>query len=168
MKSMNAKSASDGYSALQIVLHWVVVALVLFQLVFGEDMADLFDAVRRGETPSPDAAVWGGLHIWIGFAVLAAVLLRLALRVRHIPPLEEGNRTIARLAQITHIAFYVLLIAMPITGGLAYYLELPVMGEIHEIGKPILIALIALHVLAALWHQFVRRDGLIMRILVPR
>jgi cytochrome b561 len=131
-------------------------------------MAHLFDAIERGQTPSPDATLWGNVHIWVGFTVLAAVALRLALRVQHVPALEEGNPALARLARVTHIAFYVLLIALPITGALAYYLDMPAMGEIHALGKPVLIALIVLHVLAALWHQFVRRDGLLVRMLVPR
>ena len=161
-------SPSRGYSGLQIALHWIVVALVAFQLVFGEDMADFFKMELRGETPSSATALSGNLHIWIGFAILAAALIRLALRSRRIPPPEEGNRVLALLARITHFAFYAILILMPITGGLAYYLDVPVLGEIHEFGKPVLIALITLHVLAALWHQFIRRDGLITRILVPR
>jgi cytochrome b561 len=165
---MNGGSALQGYSGLQIALHWIVVVLVAFQLIFGEDMADFYRAAIRGQEPSSDATLWGNLHIWVGFAVLAAVALRLALRVRHVPALEEGNVALAWLARATHVTFYVLLIGLPITGAMAYYLELPAMGEIHEIGKPVLIVLIALHVLAALWHQFVRRDGLLMRILVPR
>jgi cytochrome b561 len=72
------------------------------------------------------------------------------------------------LARATHAAFYVLLIALPITGALAYYFDMLEMGELHELGKPLMIALIALHVLAALWHQFVRRDRLLMRMVVPR
>jgi cytochrome b561 len=161
-------TTSRGYSGLQIALHWIVVALVAFQLVFGEDMGDLFDTYLEGGTASPDVALWGNLHIWVGFAVLAAVLIRLALRARRAPPPEEGNPILALLARITHLAFYAILILMPITGGLAYYLAVPAMGEIHELGKPLLLALIALHVIAALWHQFIRRDGLITRILVPR
>lgn len=165
---MNRESAPQGYSGLQIALHWIVVALVAFQLVFGEDMSHLYRATLRGQTPTSDATLWGNLHIWVGFAILAAVALRLALRIRHVPALEEGNAVIAWLARATHVAFYVLLIGLPITGALAYYFDVPAMGEIHEIGKPVLIILIALHVLAALWHQFVRRDGLLTRILVPR
>lgn len=165
---MNGESASQGYSGLQIALHWIVVALVAFQLLFGEDMSHLYRATLRGQTPSSDATLWGNLHIWIGFAVLAAVALRLALRIRHVPASEEGSPVVAWIAWATHIAFYVLLIGLPITGALAYYFDLRAMAEIHEIGKPVLIVLISLHVLAALWHQFVRRDGLLMRILVPR
>jgi cytochrome b561 len=165
---MNRQPARTGYSGLQIALHWIVVALVFFQLVFGEDMARLFRAVSRGQTPEPDVSLWGDFHIWAGFAILAAVALRLALRVRHVPVQEEGSAVLARLAWITHAAFYVLLIALPITGALAYYFDMPEMGEIHELGKPLMIALIAIHVLAALWHQFVRRDGLLVRMVVPR
>ncbi len=104
----------------------------------------------------------------MGFGVLAAVALRLALRFRSHPALEQGSPILAWLAQATHIVFYAALVALPITGALAYYFDMHLMGDIHELGKPLLIVLIALHVLAALWHQFVRRDGLLMRMVVPR
>ncbi len=163
---MNGKP-HEGYSTLQIALHWIVVALVAFQLVFGESMGELFRAERRGQTPSGDAVLWGNLHIWIGFAVLAAVLLRLLLRSRRAAPPDLGSPTLARLAHFTHVALYAVMIPVAATGAVAYY-WLPALGEVHELGKPLLIALIALHVAGALWHQFVRRDGLITRILVPK
>jgi cytochrome b561 len=161
---MNGGSAPQGYSGLQIALHWIVVVLVAFQLLFGGDMSHLYRALARGQAPSSDVTLWGNLHIWVGFTVLAAV----ALRIRHVPPPEEESPVLRWIAWATHIAFYVLLITLPITGAMAYYLDLPAMGDIHEIGKPILIILITLHVLAALWHQFIRRDNLLMRILVSR
>jgi cytochrome b561 len=161
------RSPTTGYSPSQIVLHWVVAVFVAFQLIFGESMGELFRAVRRDEDPSNDAAFWGNLHIWIGFAVLAAVSLRLALRAGRAAPPETGNRTIVLLARVTHIALYVVLIVTAVTGVVAYY-WVPALGEIHELGKPVLLVLIGLHVAGALWHQFVRRDGLIMRMLVPR
>jgi len=165
---MNERPAAQGYSALQIALHWIVVALVAFQLVFGEGMSHLYRALARGRTPEADTVLWGNFHIWVGFAVLAAVALRLMLRVRRSPQSEETSPLLAWLAWATHVAFYVVLVALPISGAVAYYFNIHAAGDLHEFGKPLLIALITLHVLAALWHQFVRRDGLLMRMLVPR
>jgi cytochrome b561 len=38
-----------------------------------------------------------------------------------------------------------------------------IFGEIHEWTADVLMALLALHIVAALWHQFVKRDGLLAR-----
>ncbi len=81
------------------------------------------------------------------------------------PPIETG-RAAAILARISHAAFYVLLVAVPVTGILDYYFHLPT-GELHELGKPLFFVLIALHVAATLRHQFIRHDGTLRRMVVP-
>ena len=93
------------------------------------------------------------------------------------------------LSKLTHLAFYGLLIGLPLTGWLATpaliarhadmanltvfgamplpaapALGLP-MGGLHAIMSKLGIALLALHVLAALKHQFVNRDGILRRML---
>jgi cytochrome b561 len=73
----------------------------------------------------------------------------------------------ATAARLSHTVFYILLILMPALGLLAYYLGDPY-GDLHELGKPILIILIALHLCASLYHQFWLKDGTLQRILVPR
>ena len=40
-----------GYSIIQIALHWLIVVAVLFQLVFGESMTNVADALEEGATP---------------------------------------------------------------------------------------------------------------------
>jgi cytochrome b561 len=162
------KPAVRGYTAAQIALHWLVVLLVLFQLVFGESMATAFRAASRGTPVEGADATLATLRIWVGFAVLAAVILRLIIRVRDgAPPPPEGEApALVLVARITHALFYVLLFAVPISGIVAYY-WLPAVGEIHELSKPIFIILILLHSAAAFWHQFWLRDGVLMRMLKP-
>ncbi len=63
--------------------------------------------------------------------------------------------------------FYALLVVVPVTGLLGYYYGDPY-GELHTYAKPVFIGLIALHVAASLYHQFWRKDGLLMRMLTPR
>ncbi|MCX5568343.1 MULTISPECIES: cytochrome b [Kaistia] len=158
---------SRGYSTSQITLHWVIVALVFFQLVFGDAMSHSLRAIGRGEAVDPSVATQATLHIWVGFAILAAVAIRIVLRLtKGAPPLPDGSAIVALLARLTHAAFYFLLVAMPVTGILAYWF-VPSLGDLHELGKPVFIVLIVLHVVAALWHQFWLRDGLLMRMLKP-
>lgn len=152
-----------SYSLGQIILHWSIAALVLWQLVFGESMEALEHpaGADAGELFLADA------HIWFGFAILALAALRIVLRLwRGAPAPEEPNRAATLLARGAHAAFYLLLVAMPVTGILDYYYHLPT-GDLHELGKPLLIVLIALHVAATAWHALVRRDGTLRRMLVP-
>jgi cytochrome b561 len=80
-------------------------------------------------------------------------------------PLQEG--WMATVAKVSHALFYILLILMPILGLLAYYVGDPY-DDLHELGKPILIILIALHACGSLFHQFWLKDGTLRGIFVPR
>ena len=158
---------SSGYSLAQILLHWTIAALVVWQLVFGESLPQAERIVRQGGTVDATTAFLADSHIWAGFAILALVAVRLGLRlVRGAPAADETNRMVGLLARFAHALFYILLFAVPVTGILNYYFALPT-GEIHTFGKPLFIVLIALHVAAVAWHQFVRHDGTLRRMLVP-
>ena len=164
---MNKQQAA-GYSTLQIALHWVIAALVAFQLLFGEGMTNVRDAAEEGATPSSvDFAVSIG-HYWFGIAILALVLVRLGVRLTQgVPPRPVATPTwMDWAARLVHWAFYLMLFAMPVLGLLTVYVS-DTFGDIHKLGKPVFLALIAVHVLAALYHQFIRKDGTLRRILVP-
>lgn len=156
-----------GYSFTQIRLHWIVAALVVFQLIFGEDMTDAWRTLQRGGEVSAGTMVW--THILAGIAVLALALWRLPLRLtRGVPEAPVGEGALMKLAGAAgHWGLYALMIAAPVSGLLAWYGGIASMGEIHEITKPLLIIVIALHVLAALFHQFVLKDGLVARMRKP-
>ena len=158
---------TEGYTRLQIALHWIIAALVILQLVFGESIGEVIRAGERGTVPSTFDQVFASVHYWVGISILALVALRLWLRrLLGAPPApQEGWMQTA--AKLSHLAFYVVLVLMPVTGLLAFYIGDPY-GDIHELGKPLLIALIALHAFAALYHQFWLKDGTLRRILVPR
>jgi cytochrome b561 len=152
-----------SYTLSQIVLHWSIAALVIWQLIFGEEM----EALEHPADADSTELFLANSHLWVGFAILALVVLRIALRVVNgAPPPIETSRATAIVARISHAAFYVLLVAVPVTGILDYYFHLPT-GELHELGKPLFIVLIALHVAATLWHQFIRHDGTLRRMIVP-
>jgi len=157
-----------GYSGLQIVLHWIIAAFVLFQLVFGESMAEATDAAADGTPIAPADAALASAHYWVGIAILLLVALRLMLRLqRGAPePLSSGGSALGRVAAIAHWLFYALLVLMPVTGLLAIYVS-PELGEVHEIGKPVFILLIAAHVAGALYHQFWLKDGTLRRMVIP-
>ncbi|MGV8955292.1 MAG: cytochrome b [Cypionkella sp.] len=158
---------TNGYAPIQITLHWLIAALVVFQLVFGESMVTATDAAEEGTALSTTDAILATAHYWVGLSILALVVTRLIVRLRlGAPHAAEGNPLLALAAKATHWLFYALLVAVPISGLVTVYIN-PEVGDIHQLAKPAFIVLIALHAGAALFHQFVLRDGTLMRILVP-
>ncbi len=160
----NARPA--GYSALQILLHWFIAALVAFQLVFGESMGEVEEAAERGSSVSGQDQWLADAHYWIGIVILAAAALRLFLRLTRGAPAPVESGWSARLAGIVHTAFYALLIAMPITGLLAVYVS-EEFGDFHSFGKPVFIILIILHVVGAVYHQLMSDKGVMKRMMTP-
>jgi cytochrome b561 len=69
-------------------------------------------------------------------------------------------------ARASHGIFYVLLLATPEIGLLAFYLGDP-WGDVHSLAKPAFIVLIAVHAVAALYHRFWLKDGTLRRMLSP-
>ncbi|PLP55625.1 cytochrome b [Mesorhizobium loti] len=157
-----------GYSSYQIALHWCIAALVLFQLFFGESMTAVVDATEEGHQVSGADQALGSAHYWVGLVVLVLVALRLGLRFASgaPKPADAGPKWMQAAARASHALFYVLLLATPIVGLLAFYMGDP-WGDIHSLGKPAFIVLVVVHVLAALYHQFWLRDGTLKKMIVP-
>ncbi|WP_374309087.1 cytochrome b [Dongia sp.] len=161
-----AQGMRQGYSGLQILLHWTIALLVLFQLIFGESMGEVAEALEHGETPDASEQFLADAHYWVGIAILVLVGLRVILRVTQGAPAPIGSGPQLLIAKAIHGIFYLLLIAVPVTGLLAVYVDEEI-GEIHEIGKPLFIAFIVLHVLGALFHHFKLKDETLRRMFVP-
>lgn len=155
------------YSIAQIGLHWLIAALVLVQLVFGESMAAFVEAAEEGVPVSPLDARLAGVHYYVGVAILFLVAVRLALRLlRGTPPAPVASPALMLAGRVVHWCFYALLVVTPVTGLLGYYFGDP-FRDVHELAKPVFIGLIGLHVAAALYHQYWRKDGLLLRMLRP-
>lgn len=167
-RGTDAMETRHGYSIFQIALHWLIAALVLFQLFFGESMTVVVDAAEDGQPVSATDQALGSAHYWVGLSVLALVLVRLLLRLASgVPaPAGHGSRWMRVAAHASHGLFYVLLLATPAIGLLAFYQGDP-WGDIHSLAKPAFIVLIAVHVVAALYHQLWLRDGTLKRMLSP-
>jgi cytochrome b561 len=157
----------SGYGARQIVLHWLVFLLIAFQFFTGDNMTDLFDAAHGG-APTDLAPAWVWVHIVVGLAIFAAMVWRLALRQSEgAPSPPPAHPALEFLAKAVHVGLYVDLIGAAVVGLLAYFL-FPRLGGLHELmTRQILIVLFVLHALGALYHRFVKRDEVMMRMIRP-
>lgn len=159
----------DGYSRLQIGLHWLVVVMVVVQIISGDAMAELIEAREEGEAIVGGAPIGSSVHFWLGLGIFAVMLLRLGVRLTTgVPAHAPGSSALQNLAaSVVHWAFYVVLLSVPISGLVAYY-GLADVGEVHGLSKPLLIVLVAIHAGAALYNHFVRKDGTLSRMLRPQ
>jgi cytochrome b561 len=131
-------------------------------------MTEAIEAAEDGQPVSALTDTLADMHYDFGLIILALVAVRLVLRLRNgvPPPMPETSSAIETAGRVSHWLFYALLVVVPVTGLLGYYSGDPY-GEWHALAKPVFIGLIALHVAAALYHQFWRKDGLLTRMLKP-
>lgn len=164
------------YHPLLVGLHWLLALAIIGNLAVGglvlEEMAN--------SDPAKPALL--RLHMATGLAILALMVVRLVTRWRsRKPPPVDGARSLRWLATANHWGLYLLTFAMVSTGlgtaqlaGLFPILEgksvpLPASFDVvppfagHVLFASLLLGLLALHVAAALWHAFVKRDGIFGR-----
>lgn len=168
------------YTLTAIGLHWLMALLIFGTFCIGFYMADLPFSPRRLQLYN-----W---HKWAGATILALAALRLLWRLTHRPPAEPPMPAWQhRAAQATHGLLYLLFFAVPLVGW-AYSSSagfpivvfgvlplpdfVPVDKAFAEAIKPwhgwlayALAALVVLHVLGAVKHQLIDRDGLIGRMM---
>jgi cytochrome b561 len=66
-----------------------------------------------------------------------------------------------------HRGLYLLLVAVPALGLAAWFGGLRALGDVHQVAANVLMIAAAAHAFMALWHQFVIKDGLLLRMLRP-
>jgi cytochrome b561 len=170
-------SSPARYHPALVALHWLAAALILFSLAMGTL------SLKEIPNSSPDKLFALRGHMVLGIAILVLMAVRFAVRLgtRRPLPASSGNALLDRLAPLAHHGLYVLAVLMAASGiALAAQAGLPaiVFGgagalpesfsaftprAVHGLLARLLLALIALHAAAALYHQFVRRDGLLRR-----
>lgn len=159
--------------------HWAIAMLIILNLALGL----LSDPLEKAVNLIP-------LHKSLGLTVLLLTLGRIGWRLAWTrPPLPESlPRWERTTAAITHFLFYALMLALPLTGWvfssagkyplsffglfdwpkLSVTKENPIVGishEGHEVLGFVMLALVALHVAAALRHHFLLKDDILRRML---
>lgn len=153
---------SASYSRAQVVLHWTIAALVAFQILFSGEIESLWGDRMRGTIP--DVAV-PTAHSAVGLLILVLMGGRVWLRLtRGAPPLPASEpRLLSLLAHANHAAFYVLLLAMPVAGAVAWFGGVRAAASAHTLAASLLIALIFLHLAGALAQHFWFRSDVLRR-----
>ena len=156
-----------GYSATQIALHWGVAALIAGQYIFKDAIAGAWRAIRTGESYAFDPLILA--HVAGGALILALVVWRLVLRLKRgaPPPPENEPGPLKTLSHVAHWAFYALIAAMSVTGLMAWFGDIVVAAQVHNVLKVALLALIALHVLAVPFHRLVLKNNVMVRMIRP-
>lgn len=172
---------AERYSTAQRTLHWLSVLAITIAYVAMEFRGD----IPKGTGWRP---VVTQIHFWAGLSVLIMVVARIYLRwQRPTPVVTPAPSTLtARLAGATHLLIYAVLLVQPVLGLLAAAaggkaVVVPLLGvalpaligkshalekqfeEWHETLGELFYWVIGLHVAAALWHHFVRRDNTLRR-----
>lgn len=156
-----------GYTRTQIRLHWITVLLVALQYLLHDGISDAYDVAR--DTGVYQLAQPVAMHALGGLLILLLAVWRMLLRKDHgvpdAPAAEpEPFRTISHWA---HLAFYGLLVLLPITGAMAWGGQMVVAGAAHEVLKTLLLLLIVAHVGAVVLHQVVWKTNVIERMKRP-
>lgn len=179
---MRLRSTETGWGAPIRAFHWLIATLILTQAVIGLTM------VGMGLTPAKLRVF--ALHKSIGITILALVLLRIAWRLGESRPADPPTMPHwqRRAAHAMHLALYVLILAIPLSGWwfnsasnapLVWFglFEVPSLTPgyvpvwkprallLHQTLFWLLVALLVLHVGAALWHHFRQRDDVLLSML---
>ena len=133
------------------------------QYLLHDGIARAFDQGLTTGTFTLTAAAIG--HMAGGGAVLLLVFWRLALRQQDgTPPPPDGEPPWQKMAaRLVHGGIYVVLLLLPVSGAVAWGNGSAAAGDVHEALRGVLLLLIGLHVLAALYGQFVQKSGVIDR-----
>ncbi|MXO64284.1 cytochrome b [Altericroceibacterium endophyticum] len=169
------------YSLGAMIMHWLIAIAVITNWQLAQQAEGL---------PRDQAGPLMDVHKALGMTILALTILRIIWRLTHDQPAMsaalKGWEVI--LAKIVHALFYIILISLPVLGwigsssfgggidmfGLFTLPPLPVANDrdagglifsVHATMGTALILLVGLHILGALKHQFIDRNGELYRML---
>jgi cytochrome b561 len=171
-----SRARASRYQPVLVALHWLLALMIIGLLCLG---FFVLATMPNADPRKLDILVW---HMAGGMFVLVLMILRLVIRMWSARPAtaSTGSPLLDRLASIAHSILYAIVFLMIVTGWFTGWLISGVFqrnGEslpnsfavfptfqAHAVLAVLLAILIAVHTAAALYHQFVLRDGLFRRI----
>jgi len=179
---MNSDAVSARYSGTAKFLHWLIVGLLIAQYIFGWTMPHI------GRTVPVSTLI--DLHVSVGILIMFVAVVRLVVRATHGEPVPEDGLPPWQLQwdRVNHWLLYAFLFIVPVLGWMNAswrdmqvsflgLFELPKLlatrargwgwtGDVHALlANYVLLGLIGLHVVAALYHYFIRGDRVLQRML---
>jgi cytochrome b561 len=170
-----SRAVASRYQPVLVALHWLLALMIIGLLCLGFFvLADM----PNTDPKKLDILVW---HMAGGMFVLVLMILRVIIRLRSARPATAttGSPLLDRLSSIAHAGFYVIVFLMIASGWFTGWLISGVFqhnGETlpstfavfpsfraHAVLATLLAILIAGHIAAAFYHQFVLKDGLFRR-----
>jgi cytochrome b561 len=172
-------TTTKRYHPIIVTLHWLVVLLIFATVLFAGEEGEGGMGLTFGSLPPI------GIHMILGITTLVLLAIRLLIRLFTKRPdwASTGNVLLDVVGKLTHLGLYLLTFSITITGivmaaqrglfarvfgigttaargfgGQGFHLN-----AIHGLSWALLLPLILLHVGAALYHQFFKRDNLLSR-----
>ena len=178
---MALKNTPNSYGTIAKTLHWVLAIALWGMFFFGRHIAHM--------KPSLDNLHLYGWHKSIGILLLVLILFRMFWRIISPPPKIISDIKTPRsqifIAHAVHFSLYILMLLVPLFGWLASsasgfemrffdtFIIPPIGSEnpgleelfftFHEISAKLLIALSILHILAAVFRHFIKKDNTLRR-----
>jgi cytochrome b561 len=190
---MSEQQSGSGWSRPARIFHWTTLALIAVQIPLGFWMVEVYEVYTETYADDTWVMRTSLVHHTIGFLVLAITFARFGWRLSHsVPDLPRSLVTYQRwLARLTHVTLYTLLFIYPLSGWAslsAYEGEFPIFflgwdsvprivpqvpedaffnyeffAEIHRWCWKVGAGVLGLHVIGAMWHQYVAKDGILRR-----
>ncbi len=170
------------YTATAMLLHWLMALGLFMVFPLGLYMQDL--------KLSPVKLQLYSYHKWLGVTLLLLVLLRIMWRISHTPPALSVPGWQKAVSSVVHQFLYLLMLAIPLSGWLmssakgvqtVWFGIFPIpdlvhkdiilgklLENVHEVLNYTLLALVILHIAAALKHRFIDHDDILSRMLPGR
>ena len=168
------------YSKRMVIVHWLTLVLLVTAWFLGESAHD----ARHDDAATIADYI---LHASVGITVFILLLSRLYFRSKDGVPPAMGDTPLDKMAKGIHHLLYTLLVLLPLSGfmqivtsdvgkallaGDATMLPKKFDGvlahEVHETLVTVLIVIVVIHILGAIKHQFITKDGLMDRMSLRR
>ncbi len=170
------------YSKRMVIVHWLTLVLLITGWFLGEELAEATDESKA-------TLLEYAVHALVGASILLLTLARLIFRSKDGTPPATGQSALDKFAKgIQHI-MYLILIVLPVSGMTTIITSdagkallagdaslLPKEGgyehvfahEVHEVMVTVLIVVVTVHLLGAIKHQLIDKDGLMERMSLRR
>jgi cytochrome b561 len=176
---MTLRNTAVSYGSITKFFHWLVFVLLLIMFIVGYLLDDV---------PKPYQGMVYNLHKLTGLTILFLMILRALWALSNPKPLLPMDTTWWEKAaeRSVHILLYIFVMAMPMAGWIGsvaadraphignFKLTLPIAPDkalseaafnLHGLFALIILGLVAIHVSAALYHHFIRKDNVLLRMM---